>query len=608
MFKDDVVQMFRNKAGLIADYIKQNPGELKNDELARLNRLNNALYVVLLDKSGKLIDEVNIKIAEEQFYINTMPDEDFDTNQNVYKVVMPVDINGDTTGKIYTCFNSTSQASELKRKTLLLALFSLSILTFGILFTYLLFSISFKPLKKIISFIDRRMNGDNDSTIKGFTNNELGILAEKISGLLDNLYINSNRADILNKKLHENVRSKIYEIGNEINHRKKTESYLRNSEKQFKQLFENAPIGMLITSDRGVVVNINNAFCQTLGYDANEIVGFSVKRIFTDNDSTEYKPTYKLLLEAVDIDFETTLIKQDGSYIFAIVKSFTLTDERGRAINSLIQILDVTEMRKAQNELTVALEQAKESDRLKSAFLAQMSHEIRTPLNVILPSIPIIADELGSKDEEINMILTSVENAGNRLQRTIDMILSMSAVQSGNYKPKFEVFNIADDLKDLSSEFRTIVAEKGLGLTFNCRTDEKYINADRYTTNQIFQNLIGNAVKYTHSGFIKITLQDSGTEKLIVSVEDSGIGMSPRYIKNLFSPFSQEDTGRTRKYDGNGLGLALVKEYVNINNGQITVESEKNKGSIFSVTLPKASALQDNSNQLITQNIKAALN
>ena len=94
-----------------------------------------------------------------------------------------------------------------------------------------------------------------------------------------------------------------------------------------------------------------------------------------------------------------------------------------------------------------ALEQAKESDRLKSAFLAQMSHEIRTPLNVILPSIPILADEIGEKDKEMVSILHAVDNAGKRLYRTIDMILSMSAVQSGNYKARFEKLSLFSDAK-----------------------------------------------------------------------------------------------------------------------------------------------------------------
>jgi signal transduction histidine kinase len=103
----------------------------------------------------------------------------------------------------------------------------------------------------------------------------------------------------------------------------------------------------------------------------------------------------------------------------------------------------------------------------------------------------------------------------------------------------------------------------------------------------VFQNLIGNAVKYTQRGHVKVTIDDYEENKLVVKIEDTGIGMAEKYLKNLFTPFSQEDAGQTRKYEGNGLGLALVKEYVTLNKGQISVQSEKGKGSVFSVVFEK---------------------
>ena len=131
-----------------------------------------------------------------------------------------------------------------------------------------------------------------------------------------------------------------------------------------------------------------------------------------------------------------------------------------------MQIIDISEIKQTQNELQNALEKARESDRLKSAFLAQMSHEIRTPLNVILVSIPLLADEIGSKDQELSDILYSVGSAGKRLHRTIDMILSMSAIQSGNYKPEYEKVTLEKEIKILSEEFKSLAEEKALELKF----------------------------------------------------------------------------------------------------------------------------------------------
>jgi signal transduction histidine kinase len=294
-----------------------------------------------------------------------------------------------------------------------------------------------------------------------------------------------------------------------------------------------------------------------------------------------------MIMENDNLDVECNLSKRDGRKITALIKTIKVNDEDGEPINTLLQVLDITQIKKVQAELIHALDKAKESDRLKSAFLAQMSHEIRTPLNVILPSIPILADEIGDKDKELVTILNAVGNASKRLQRTIDMILSMSAVQSGNYKARFETFSLAEDLENLTEEFKPVVDEKRLKLSFINTSSNPEISADRYTVGQVFQNLLGNAVKYTHSGQINVTIEDSGQNKIIVKIKDTGIGISEKYLKNLFSPFSQEDAGQTRKYEGNGLGLALVKEYVTLNKGQISVQSEKNKGSVFSVVFER---------------------
>lgn len=112
------------------------------------------------------------------------------------------------------------------------------------------------------------------------------------------------------------------------------------------------------------------------------------------------------------------------------------------------------------------------------------------------------------------------------------------------------------------------------------------IIADKYTVTQIFQNLINNAIKYTPKGFVEVAIIET-YNKVKVEVRDSGIGMSPEYMKNLFTPFSQEDVGHKREYEGNGLGLALVKKYAEVNSANIEVESEKNIGTVFTVTFDK---------------------
>lgn len=594
-FEEEVLDKYKFKAGMLTKFLEQNPqyfwGNRIDDktQLIQLMSLNDAPYIVLEDKRGRLIDAVNLDVAEYYLYIAANNNDNISFDETVYRVVMPVINTFDRVqiGKAYIGFNAGLVASELKKKTLLTALFSLSILLAGMVFTYFLSSISFRPITKLISALSKSDIKEQKNLLSKFKNNEIGILAQKIYNILNELDKSSSEVNNLNEKINEIFREKISELDIEINHRKKAESFLKKTEEMFRQLFENAPIGMLIISPEGKIVKANKAFSHTVGYDELEIVGAPTKNFFDSNHSPKVKSTYQLIMENDNLDIECNLSKRDGRKITALIKTIKVNDEDGEPINTLLQVLDITQIKKVQAELIHALDKAKESDRLKSAFLAQMSHEIRTPLNVILPSIPILADEIGNKDIELVTILNAVGNASKRLQRTIDMILSMSAVQSGNYKARFETFNLAEDLENLTEEFKRVIDEKGLKLSFINKSSNPEISADRYTVGQVFQNLIGNAVKYTHSGDISVTLEDSGQNKIIVKVKDTGIGISEKYLKNLFSPFSQEDAGQTRKYEGNGLGLALVKEYVTLNKGQISVQSEKNKGSVFSVVFER---------------------
>jgi len=284
-----------------------------------------------------------------------------------------------------------------------------------------------------------------------------------------------------------------------------------------------------------------------------------------------------------DINTEKILLKKEGKEISVIVKSVSVLDEQGKVKHYVMQMLDISRIKQVQHELVEALKKAEESDRLKSAFLAQMSHEIRTPLNVILTSIPLLADEVSSDDEDIKIIFDSVKSAGKRLQRTIDMILNMSSVQSGNYKPTYESFDIVSDIQKMVNEFKSLVDDKGLTLKFTHSEAESFITADRYTVNQVFQNLINNAIKYTLKGYVEVYVKNLKDKKIKVEIRDSGIGMSQDYLHKMFTPFSQEDVGHKREFEGNGLGLALVKKYLELNRAEITVESEKNIGSVFSV-------------------------
>jgi PAS domain S-box-containing protein len=591
-FEEQINDKYQYKADVFVNFFVQNPqifleGKFTDYEIiTRLSELNDAVYLVVESSSGALLDALNLEIAERNLYILAKNDDNkISKDEKVYRVELPIKSN-QASGKIYVGFESGDDAKNIFKNKLLTALFSLSILMVGIVFTYFMSSISFRPLSKIIKALDSAHISQGLDKSRLYKKDELGIIEDRVKLLLSELDKSSSEVENLNKKLHDVFKDKISELNFEINQRKKAEISLQKSEEQFRLVFQNAPIGIVIISVEGKIISVNRSFCDTIGFEREEIIGIPIKYIFEQNDLEGFSEEgFDLDGNPVaDINTEKMLLKKEGKEIHVIVKSVSVLDENGKVKHYVMQLLDISEIKRVQKELVVALNKAEESDRLKSAFLAQMSHEIRTPLNVILTSIPLIADEISSEDEDLKIILDSVKSAGRRLQRTIDMILSMSSVQSGNYKATIEKFDIVPDLQNMVREFKSLSDDKGLKLKLSHDDESAFIIADRYTVNQVFQNLINNAIKYTLKGYVEVYIKNLKNNKVKVEIRDSGIGMSEEYLQRMFTPFSQEDAGYKREFEGNGLGLALVKKYIELNRAEISVESEKNIGSVFSVT------------------------
>ncbi len=242
------------------------------------------------------------------------------------------------------------------------------------------------------------------------------------------------------------------------------------------------------------------------------------------------------------------------------------------------------ELEKSERELLIAKEKAERSDMLKSEFLAQMSHEIRTPINSILNFSNLLKSEMADKiSDELHEGFSIIESGSKRLIRTVDSILNMSQIQTNS----FEIFptdiDINQILHNLKMEFDSFAQQKNLELKFVNKSSRNRLYGDEYTITQLFANLIDNSIKYTQSGFVSVELSSDENDNIIVKVIDSGVGMSEEFQKSLFEPFSQEETGYTRKFEGTGLGLALVKKYCELNNADISLTSEKGKGTTFTI-------------------------
>jgi signal transduction histidine kinase len=248
------------------------------------------------------------------------------------------------------------------------------------------------------------------------------------------------------------------------------------------------------------------------------------------------------------------------------------------------QIVAYEELKKAFEELKQAKETAEKSDKLKGEFLAQMSHEIRTPINGLVGYLSLIKEDCeGKLSPHLGNCFYFMDSSAKRIIRTVDEILNMSELQTGNYKPNFQRVDILPLIKKIFIDYSQIVEQKKIVFTFHNTCDDTTTTCDEYSVTQIIYHLVDNAIKFTEHGKVTLTLFKNEERKIIFKIEDSGIGISEKFLLEVFEPFLQEDQGYSRKYEGNGLGLALVNKFCKLNDIKFDIVSKKGVGTSCTV-------------------------
>lgn len=355
---------------------------------------------------------------------------------------------------------------------------------------------------------------------------------------------------------------------------------------------EQSTSSIMITDVNGNIEYVNKAFTKNTGYTFEEVKGKNPRFLKSGKTpDSVFKEMWDTILAGKDWHGELQNITKDGRLIWEAISITPILDKNGK-IKNFVEIKDeITNQKQIQQELIEAKEKAEHSNKLKTQFLAQMSHEIRTPLNAMLSYSSLIKHELENLEitsGDIDESLAGITDSGRRIIRTIELILDISDVQTGRYEAiQKESFLYKDILHKIYAEYKSLAEEKKIEFKIEKNIDDPILRCDEYSLAKIFDHLIDNAIKFTHKGFVKVDISKNGAAKnILVRVKDSGIGISKEYLPKLFTAFSQEEQGYTRSFDGNGLGLALVKKYCELNKIKIDVQSEKGNGTTFLLTIP----------------------
>lgn len=371
----------------------------------------------------------------------------------------------------------------------------------------------------------------------------------------------------------------------DMSYYKKTEELIKTQTTALNTAYN----GVIITDVDGNIIWCNQSMERLTGYKVSELLNNRIEIFKSDQqDDSFYDEMYKTISNGNAWSGEIKNRKKNGDIYYEFLTVTPLKDEHGKITHYISVKDDITERKLQELELKKAKERAEKSDRLKSEFLAQMSHEIRTPIHIISNFMQLYEDDLNQKlSPELRKSITSVKAESHRIIATIESIVNMAQLKVGVFKTKLKKLNLCEEvIKPLLDKWLLLADAKNLEFIVSGSLNDSYIQGDSYSLTQAFDHIVDNAIKYTDKGKIQLHCK-SEDENIVLSVSDTGIGISEEYLPNIFEPFSQESQGLNRKYEGNGLGMALVKQYCSLNNASITIESKKNAGTTVKVSLPK---------------------
>jgi len=382
----------------------------------------------------------------------------------------------------------------------------------------------------------------------------------------------------------------IQSVGHDITERRRIYEALQESEKRLRFLFEEIPhIAVQGYNAARETIFWNRASEELYNYSKKEALGKKMEDLVLPADRRDE------LVKAFDDRVKTGIpipsgevMKRtaDGNSVAVYSSCLATRNQRGEWEMYVIDV-DLSELKRAGEELVKAKESAEKANRAKSEFLANMSHEIRTPMNGIMGMTSLLLDTELSAEQRDN--IQTIMESTQELMRIIDELLDISRIEAGEMRLHPEPFSPRETVEKVILLFADRAGRKGVDLSITIHDSvPKQMLGDSGRVRQILINLIGNALKFTPAGHIQIQMQAERIESgwnLVTDVKDTGIGMTPELQERIFEKFTQGDTSSKREYGGTGLGLAITRQLVRLMGGEITVASEVDNGTTFQFNL-----------------------
>ena len=368
-----------------------------------------------------------------------------------------------------------------------------------------------------------------------------------------------------------------------------TQKALKESEEKFRSIFENSGIGKAILTPKGEFIKVNNSFAEMLGYGIEE---FNNIHILDITHPSEIEHTLQIMKELEQdkslhyIQYENKYLRKNGKTFWGYVIITPIPDESGKPSFLIAQLQDITIRKNAEVKLINHAEELQELNQSKDKFFSIISHDLRSPFNALLGLSEYTTkffDDLSK--EEIKESIENIHASSKKVYNLMQNLLEWAQIQTGGLEFEKSKIDLCEILKSILELYKETANSKNINLTSNI-SNSIFLYADLYMIETVLRNLVSNGIKFTHPGG-NISISAAVKSDLVeVTVEDNGIGITPDNQKKLFSIDKQYRVDGTDDEKGTGLGLILCKDFVEKNNGTISVKSELKEGSKFTFTVP----------------------